>query len=853
MRNGLPFRLFLIAAVLLINGVSIAFSVYSLRAEKSLIERDIGRQVENIARLLDKEISDSARMIDLSLREIADHLERQLQLRPALDDAEISSLLVQRREGLSGIADIRVADATGAVRYGPGVAEGGAQTYGDRDFFRAHSANPNSGLIVTDPIFGRVSQVWVVSLTRRYNFPDGRFAGVVSAAVPISRLRDQLSTLQLGPHGVALLRDSNTALIVRYPPVDLPSGRVGAKGYSPELASLISAGKSEGTYHSQNTADGIERTNVYRRLEALPFHLIIGFGADDYLTGWRSDVRRCVIMLLGLAIGTTLFGWLLWRSVQMERIANARNRAIIEASPVPYLLFDDKRTLLSVNSAFTRSFGYTFEDIRSSPDWWLKICLDEACRQQAMMNGPMCLDDGKEAKTLFEARELRLRAKDGEERTVLSASTPLGAAFSGTRLVTLYDISERKRAEAELKQHRYRLEEMVTERTAALRVALSDAEAANQAKSAFLANVSHEIRTPMNGILGMAYLLRGSGLNGEQARKLQTIEHSGQQLMSVLNNVLDMSKIEAGNVVLEQKDFTLEELLQEVTAAVGESIRAKGLRFEADLTGVAPVLHGDVSRLAQALINYLSNAEKFTAQGSITLSGRLIEETATDCLLRFTVSDTGIGIAEPDRAKLFKPFQQVDDSLTREFGGTGLGLAITHRIAQLMGGEAGVESTPGRGSAFWLTVRVGKATPVAEGTDAMEAAATVLRRTRPGASVLLVEDDPINLEVTLQLLLNVGLKPTPAKGGREAVELATYNNFDLILMDLQMTQMDGLEATRAIRALPDRATTPIVALTANAFDAKRKACLEAGMDDFLSKPLLPEQLYETLVKWLVQI
>ena len=393
------------------------------------------------------------------------------------------------------------------------------------------------------------------------------------------------------------------------------------------------------------------------------------------------------------------------------------------------------------------------------------------------------------------------------------------------------------------------------------------AESASEAKSTFLANMSHEIRTPMNAVIGMTLLALRADPPPRVRDYLQKIQSSGRHLLGVINDILDISKLEAGKVALEQVEFDLEQVLDDVVSVIAEKAAGKGLKLGVELASELPLqLVGDPLRLEQVLINLADNAVKFTARGEIGISVSLQERQAGQVLLHFAVRDTGIGLSLEQRERLFQNFQQADNSITRKYGGSGLGLSISKRLAELMGGQIGVDSHPGTGSTFWFTVRLdlSQASPRQSGSrqerqaPLTPAAAERERATQAlapaadlrDARVLVVEDNPLNQEVATEFLEALGLRVELAEDGAVALQKIQRQPYDIVLMDMQMPVMDGLSATREIRKLPGRQALPILAMTANAMDIDRKRCLEAGMNDHIAKPIEPEQLLDRLRRWI---
>ena len=414
------------------------------------------------------------------------------------------------------------------------------------------------------------------------------------------------------------------------------------------------------------------------------------------------------------------------------------------------------------------------------------------------------------------------------------------------------DITAHKLAEAELEQHRNHLEFIVHLRTKELAQARDAAEAANRAKSAFLTHMSHELRTPLNSIVGMTELALQRATDPKQVDHLGKSMTASKHLLAVINDILDLSRIEAGRLKLEERAFSPTQMIEETLQMQEEAARSKGLALYREIAGNVPTqLVGDSLRLKQILLNFIANAIKFSEKGAITVRASLQEEDSFSALLRLEVIDQGIGISPEQQERLFDAFGHADESAKRQYGGSGIGLNICKRLTTLMGGAIGVISRTGTGSTFWATARLQKNRAKAEADRPQSAGPKELIAQKfSGQRILVVDDDPMTQEIAMLLLKDAGLHVELACDGREAVEKAKTGNYALILMDVQMPVMNGLQATEAIRRLPGMENIPILAMTASAFNEDRQRCLDAEMNAHISKPVAPDLLCQAVLEWL---
>jgi len=715
------FRRLLIGGLVCSNILVFILSAYSLLQSRQQYEARAEMLTQNIAGALEQSVAGSIEKLDLAMQTVADELERQLAGQ-GIDEPGMNAFLARQLSRLPDVEAIRVADASGLVILGKGVVKAERTSWADREYFVYLRDHPEGGLQISKPRVGRVARQFIIGFARRYNYPDGRFAGVVSAPIAVEHFSRLLSRFELGPQGAINLRDADLGLIARFPAIaDRPVGQIGNNTVSSDLRHVFDSGVASATYRTAVSADGYQRTATFRRLASAPMMVLVGLSTDSYLASWRSQVYATTAMAGAfLLISVSLGCFLLRLQVRAEQAGQSLSDSeafvvsVVDSLQEQLVVIDADGAIVAVNAAWRR-FAAENGGPEAAPgglgENYFAACagarpLPGGADSAGMLAGIRAVLAGQLPEFTMEY----LCHAAPEPRWFVLRVLPLKGASRGAVLIH-QNVTERHRAAAELEQYRLHLEKMVAERTVALSIAKEAAETANRAKSTFLANMSHELRTPMNAIMGMSELVLRHNTDPHQREQLTKVVEAAHRLLGIINDILDISRSEAERLSLESVNFQLADLLDNVAALARQKATDKHLALVFDLPAELRErpLAGDSVRLGQILSNLINNAVKFTAHGEVRVRAAIAEESATTLLLRFEVRDTGIGIAADDQYRLFDTFAQVDVSSTREYGGAGLGLALCKRLVQLMGGQIGVDSQLGAGSTFWFTCRLIKA------------------------------------------------------------------------------------------------------------------------------------------------
>ena len=816
--------------------------------------RDAGQMASTLTELLAQRVSGDFGRLDALLGFAAgEFLPDQLAALPAAARKAQGIRLARLIAEFPEVASAFVFGATGQLQL---ASDPGTKPFSiaDRPHFLALRNNPQVNSVFSDPLLARSTGKPAIVQSRAIRDASGRFLGLVNAIYHMESLNTQISHIDVGPGGVALLRRSdNFKLVARHPRGNESDFGQGLPEHNP-IRQRIAAGERLGSLQYVATTDGLQRIGTFRVLEQQPFYIQVAFSEADYLADWKRHSLSFLGVFLLLGVPVVIF------LLRLER-ARAREQAATEI-------------MLAQQERVTKSEQRFRDYSTASSDWFWEMDADLrfsyfSDRAESVLGvAPQKLLghrrdevanlDDLEQREKWQAHFKVLEAHQAFRNFEYHVRNELGGRWFSVSGVPVLDgqnrfcgyrgtgtnISERKAAEA------------------ALVIARQAAEAANVAKSRFLAAMSHEIRTPMNGILGMAQLLMLPEIpDAERRDSARTILNSGQSLLNLPNDILHYSKVEAGKLELEPVMFDPAQLVREVQALFSEIARSKGLQIDATWQGDPSTYLADAHRLRQMLSNLIGNALKFTTQGWVRIDATEIERDGRHAVLEFAVSDSGIGIPVEKQALLFRPFSQADNSTTRQFGGTGLGLSIARQLARLMGGDVGVNSEPGQGSRFWFRIRAeisetGErrrqervAVPKAVGVKSSSIFTAPLM-----GRLLVVDDDATNQKVIRAMLDTMGITAEMAGNGQQALErIANGGQFDLILMDVQMPVMDGLAATTRIRQRESElgeSRRTIIALTANAFTEDRERCFKAGMDDFLTKPIDVAALTGLIRHWL---
>ncbi|NVD71014.1 response regulator [Duganella sp. BJB1802] len=833
-----------VAAVLLLVSLFVA---HVLQASQARYYANAAETAHNLAVSLENFLHSHFEEVDLAMRRAGVEF-RDMQTAGRFEPDKFSAYLRTLRERIPNAQAVRGSDAAGRVVYGEQVDLAHPQDLTVREFFPR--AKVEHELIIGLPVKSRISGEWVLPLVYPLAMPDGSFGGTAYTLMNSSRLTELFSSLNIGPHGSIVLLDDRRRVLHRYPFVDTMAFGDTIK-VSPQTQAILEGRQKGGTYNILSDRDGLERTLSLQRVGRYPLYVAVALASEDFLAPWRKEVRNALIflgVLMAFAAALLAGVWYAMRKqsqavhqlLEADRALQAslarltasesRWRSLTEGLPQMVWTVTPALRLDFISHQWERFSGMPSALLIEAGDWSPVLHPDDRAALLAEWRRAAATGDAFRC-------DCRLRRLDGAWRIFDNHALPqkdgdgrvLGWVGSST------DATEARAAHD------------------ALRLAKEAADQAGRAKSEFVANMSHEIRSPMNAVLGMLQLLQQTEMSERQQDYAAKAHAAASALLGLLNDILDFSKVEAGKLALDPHPFRLDKLWRDLAVILSANVGSKNIEVLFRIDPQLPALVvGDALRLQQILLNLAGNAIKFTEQGEVVLSARLQARGAGTLTIAFAIRDSGIGISEEQRLRIFDGFSQAEASTARRYGGTGLGLAISQRLVRLMGGELGVTSTLGQGSVFEFAVECGVA-PASPGAPDIAPAAPE-RGLLKGLSCLVVDDNPMARMVLSEMAQSFGWRVDVAVGGREALaavtgHMAAQHPYDVVLIDWRMPAFDGWETSCEIRKLAPHGKLPlIVMVTAHDREllAQRHMEMEPVLDGFVVKPVTASMLFDAV-------
>ena len=814
-----------------------------------------GDELENVVLLLSRHFDqqlgdyvDAQARLATQLGVSATESAEDFRLRMAAPN--VHTVLASEVEGLFGMNTIRLYDSEGRSINASNSDLASADDVADRAYFKAFKSNATPSITFAEPTRNGDTNRWTIILARKLANNDGAFLGVMTRRIDPSQFDKFFESISLKGGAWIAMSYREGQIFAQFP--HLAGG--GNAEMTANLRDLISQ-SDHGVWQVADARDHAVLLVSARQMRHFSIVLVASMTTTAALAGWYEQTKLLIVVAVLLATVIVavflLIGrrWYREQKLAEDRFALGKQQLDMALTNMTQglCMFDADEKLVVSNIRFRELYKLSEEQTRPG------VAFSEIASVQVMTDDARATSAAENDLRGAPQRDQVLRLLDG--RAILVRRTP---TQNGGWLLTHEDITDRERVATQLASRladqiraQRKLEAQKSEllaTTKALSEARDAAEDASRSKSDFLAMMSHEIRTPMAGMMGMIDLLNGTALNDEQKDLASVAQDSARNLLSVLNNILDFSKLEAGQLKPESIDFSIRHTVNGVISLLGPKAKGQGLALESALPSDIPLwFRGDPSRIGQILLNLVGNAIKFTERGSvkIAVAHREFDHGAVE--LRFEVIDTGAGIPATVLPTLFTPFTQADTSVSRKYGGTGLGLAICKQLCLTMGGSIGVDSEPGHGSRFWFTVSCLPGEPPQIPSPSLQADITA---DDTDISILIAEDNTVIRSLITKLLARRGYQADQVTNGQEAVDAVQTKSYDLVLMDMQMPVLDGISAAKAIRALtgPER-QVPIIALTANALVGQREDCLTAGMNAFLTKPIQPDALYKAITRW----